>query len=244
MIWLDCGLADMTFEKIAKAKILAIDTSSLSGSVALCQDGIILAESTINARSTHSERLLQQVEQVLEGAGITVSDLDLIAVVHGPGSFTGLRVGLATAKGLAVAADLPVVGLSTLEVLAMNLPLCPYPVCAFIDARKGEVYSGLYDCRSGHPVPLSVASVQPPSELLDSLDDEIAFVGDGVSLYSMMIEQKMGGRAKLPPAPAHQLRAAAAAVLAVRKYSEGEPSTVEELVPCYIRPSDADLPRK
>ena len=104
-------------------KILAIDTSSMTGSVALCIGDTLLAEFLVNLRSTHSERLLLQIEQIFAMTGVTDADLDLVAVVHGPGSFTGLRVGLATAKGLATAAGIPVVGLSTLEVLAMNLPL-------------------------------------------------------------------------------------------------------------------------
>ena len=227
-----------------KLKTLAIDTSSMSGSVALCYGDKILSESLLNVRSTHSERLLQQIDQMLQVTGTAVADLDLLAVVHGPGSFTGLRVGLATAKGLAVAADLPVMGISSLEVLAMNLPFCAYPVCAFLDARKAEVYSCFYDCRTGFPVALSEERVLSPLELLDGLDGEVSFVGDGVSLYRALIEEKLAERAKLPPPSVHQARSSAVAALAARRYMAGEHSTDAILTPCYIRPSDADLPRK
>lgn len=224
-------------------KILAIDTSSTSGSVALCQGETILAESMINVRSTHSERLLVQVEQVLDATDVAVEDIDLVAVVHGPGSFTGLRVGLATAKGLASAAGIPIVGLSTLEALAMNLPFSPYPVCAFLDARKQEVYNCLYDCRSGFPVAVAEESVLPPAELLSRLKGEIVLVGDGVDPYRSLIEEQMGGRAKLPPPVAHQVRASSVAALAAHKYAEGQLPSAGELKPSYIRPSDADIPK-
>ncbi|PLX93844.1 MAG: tRNA (adenosine(37)-N6)-threonylcarbamoyltransferase complex dimerization subunit type 1 TsaB [Desulfuromonas sp.] len=223
--------------------ILALDSSSMTGSVALWRDGVLLAESLLNLRTTHSERLLVQVEQLLAATGLALVDLDLLGVVHGPGSFTGLRVGLATAKGLATAADLPVVGLSTLEVLAMNLPFAPYPVCAFLDARKQEVYSCLYDCSSGFPVAVGTETVQPPRQLLNNLADEVVLVGDGVPLYHGLIDEILAGRAKLPPAVAHQPRAAAAAVLAAVKFDTGLALPVSKLKPCYIRPSDADLPK-
>jgi tRNA threonylcarbamoyladenosine biosynthesis protein TsaB len=223
--------------------ILAIDTSSLTGSVALCRGATLLAESLLHLRSTHSERLLVQIEQVLAMTGVSVEQLDLLAVVHGPGSFTGLRVGLATAKGLATAAGIPVVGFSTLEVLAMNLPLCPYPVCAFLDARKQEVYSGLFDCREGFPVAVGEEAVLPPADLLQRLEGDVALVGDAVPLYRSLIEQQLGTRAKLPPAVAHQPRASAVAALAARRYAAGELPTTEALTPRYIRPSDADLPK-
>ncbi|MDT8420357.1 MAG: tRNA (adenosine(37)-N6)-threonylcarbamoyltransferase complex dimerization subunit type 1 TsaB [Desulfuromonadales bacterium] len=223
--------------------VLALDSSSMTGSVALWQGGVLLAESLLNLRSTHSERLLVQVDQLLAATGLKLADLDLLGVVHGPGSFTGLRVGLATAKGLATAADLPVVGLSTLEVLAMNLPFSPFPVCAFLDARKQEVYSCLYDCSSGLPEAVGTETVQPPRELLNSLAGEVILVGDGVPLHREMIDGILGGRAKVPPAVAHQPRAAAAAVLASAKFDAGLAMPASGLRPCYIRPSDADLPK-
>lgn len=223
--------------------ILAIDTASLAGSVALWQDNQLLAESLLNVRSTHSERLLGQIDHLLVSTGLNVGDLHLIAVVHGPGSFTGLRVGLATAKGLATGAGLPTVGLSTLEVLAMNLPFCPYPVCAFLDARKKEVYSCLYETDSGYPEPLDKEKVLSPEKTLADLNGEVALVGSGVGLYRELIDTTLGERAKLPPEMVHQPRAAAAAVLARRKFAAGQAIPPARLAPCYIRPSDADLPK-
>jgi len=235
------ALAEKLTEKAQK--VLAIDTSSMAGSVAVCHGDMVLAESLVNVRSTHSERLLVQIEQALEIASLSVEELDLLAVVHGPGSFTGLRVGLATAKGLATAVGIPVVGLSTLEALAMNLPLCPYQVCAFLDARKQEVYSCLYSCKSGFPEAVIEELVLPPAELLSQLEGEVVLVGDAVSLYRSMIDEQLGERAKLPPSVSHHLRASSVAALAIYKLANGQQSTVEELSPCYIRPSDADLPK-
>lgn len=226
-------------------KVLAIDTSTMSGSVALCEGPVILAESLLTLRSTHSERLLAQVEQVLEAAGLTTGQLDMLAVVQGPGSFTGLRVGLATAKGLATAAGIPLFGVSTLEALAMNLPFCQYPVHAFLDARKQEVYTCRYDCRNGLPVALQEESVVSPERLLQTVTDEIVLVGDGVNLYRNLIDEKLGERARLPGAASHQVRASAVAALALQRFEAGlQPPAVALLKPSYIRPSDADLPAK
>lgn len=228
---------------VENPKILAIDTSSMTGSVALCHGDVVLAESLINVRSTHSERLLAQVEQVLDLTGTSLADLDCLAVVQGPGSFTGLRVGLATAKGLATANSTPVIGLSSLDVLAANLSLCPYPVCAFLDARKQEVYSCLYDCRDGFPTSLDEERVLPPEEVLRRLEGEVALVGDGVALYLPLIQELLGDRGKLPTPVLHQPRASVAAALARQRFAKGQLLSAEDLKPCYIRPSDADLPK-
>ena len=129
--------------------MLALDTASPTGSVALVQGECLLGESLLNLKTTHSERLLGVVDRLLEGLGCTLDQLDALAVVRGPGSFTGLRVGMATAKGLALALELPLVGISSLAALAANAPFARMPVCALLDARKDEVYAGLYSCAAG-----------------------------------------------------------------------------------------------
>lgn len=120
----------------SEPRILAVDSSSMTGSVALCQGEKLVAESLLNVRCTHSEKLLGQIDLLLTEAGWQVQDLDLLVAVTGPGSFTGLRIGIATIKGLAQVLDKPVVGISSLQMLAMNLPLSPVPICVFMDARK------------------------------------------------------------------------------------------------------------
>ncbi len=224
-------------------KILAVDSSSMTGSVALCQGERLIAESLLNVRSTHSEKLLKQIDLLLAEAGWQPADLDLLAAVTGPGSFTGLRIGIATVKGLAQIIDKPVVGVSSLEMLAMNLPLCSVPICAFLDARKQEVYSQLFQWGKQGPVAVGTAQVLPPERLLRQLSGPVALVGDAVPLYRSLIDEILGPAALLPVMTAHQPRAAQAAWLAWRDDQQGQAGTAEELLPTYIRPSDAELNR-
>ena len=223
-------------------KVLAVDSSSLTGSVALCQGEQLVAESLLNVRSTHSEKLLKHINLLLEEAGWELEDLDFLAVVTGPGSFTGLRIGIATIKGLAQILGKPVVPISSLQTIAMNLPLSPVPICAFLDARKKEVYSQLFKWHAtAGPVAIGDPAVLPPEQLLQQLPGETALVGDGVFLYRHFIDDILGDRALIPVATAHQLRAAQAAWLALQACSEGLALDAAEILPTYIRPSDAEL---
>jgi tRNA threonylcarbamoyladenosine biosynthesis protein TsaB len=222
-------------------KILAVDTSSLTGSVALCLGERLIAESILNVRSTHSEKVLGQIDLLLREAGWQLADLDLLVAVTGPGSFTGLRIGVATVKGLAQVLERPVVGVSSLQMLAMNLPLCPAPICVFLDARKKEVYTQLFRWCDEGPVAVGEAQVLPPEVALQQLRGKVALVGDGVPLYEALIRQLPGDRVLLPPMPAHQPRASQAAWLARKAYLAGRWQQTAELLPSYIRPSDAEL---
>ncbi|MDB4470757.1 tRNA (adenosine(37)-N6)-threonylcarbamoyltransferase complex dimerization subunit type 1 TsaB [Deltaproteobacteria bacterium] len=227
-----------------EAKILAVDSSSMVGSVALCQGETLIAESVLNVRCTHSEKLLGQIDLLLAEAGWQLQDLDLLVAVTGPGSFTGLRIGIATIKGLAQVLDKPVVGISSLQMLAMNLPLSTVPICVFMDARKKEVYSQLFSWTPEGPVAQGDAQVVPPDLLLQQIDQQVALVGDGVPLYRQQIEEILADNALLPIASAHQPRASQAAWLGWRALVNDEVSTVAELLPIYIRPSDAELSQK
>ena len=222
-------------------KILAVDSSSLTGSVALCCGTSLVAESLLNIRSTHSEKLLNQIDLLLTEVGWKLEDLDLLAAVTGPGSFTGLRIGIATVKGLAQALNKPVVSISSLQTSALNIPLSNVPVCAFLDARKNEVYSQLFRCQEDIPIPLGSAQVLPPDVLLGQLKGEIIFVGHGVPLYRDLIRTVLAERALFPAPTAHQLRASQAAWLAFNHWSRGELQNAPDMLPIYIRPSDAEL---
>ena len=227
---------------VAGIKILTVDSSSFTGSVALCCGDSLVAESLLNVCSTHSEKLLKQIDLLLSEAGCTLDDLDLLAVVNGPGSFTGLRIGIATVKGLAQVLNIPVVAVSALQTAAMNLPLSSVPICAFLDARKKEVYSQLFEWRhSVGPVAIGEPSVLSPEKLLKQLPDKVALVGDGVVLYRRYIENILGDRALIPVATAHQLRAAHASWLALQFWQAGLSQGAAAILPTYIRPSDAEL---
>ncbi|SHI50837.1 tRNA threonylcarbamoyladenosine biosynthesis protein TsaB [Malonomonas rubra DSM 5091] len=227
--------------QIETPKILAVDTSSMTGSVALCEGDKLVAESLLNVRATHSEKLLQQIDLLLQEAGWKLNDVDLLVAVTGPGSFTGLRIGIATVKGLAQVLNKPVVGVSSLQMVALNVPVNPLPVCVFIDARKKEVYTQQFDVSHDFPVALNAAQVLPPERVLEALPQRVVLVGDAVPLYRSLIEEQQEDTLLLAPATAHQPRASQAAWLGLQNYLRGEVIGPVELLPTYIRPSDAEL---
>jgi tRNA threonylcarbamoyladenosine biosynthesis protein TsaB len=221
-------------------KLLTIDTSTSTCSVALTFGEQLVAEYLLSLEKNVTPRLLACVDAVLGEAGLTVSDLDGIGVALGPGSFTGLRVGIATAKGLALAADKPVTGFSSLAMLAMNIPWGAFPVCPMFDARKKEVYTGLYDCRD-FPVPIIDDSVVSPGTFLEKLDGTTIFAGEGALAYRELIVARLGEKALFAPPSAHRPRASQGALLARRAFDRGEAIPLAALVPHYIRPSEAEL---
>ncbi|TYO99534.1 tRNA threonylcarbamoyladenosine biosynthesis protein TsaB [Geothermobacter ehrlichii] len=225
-------------------RVLVVDTSTPAGSVALCEDGRVLAEYFRRLPGTHTDWLLAAVDRLLADAGTTLGELSLLAVVQGPGSFTGLRVGIATVKGLAMAAGLPVIGLSSLELLAAAVPFARMPVCALLDARKKEVYAALFDTANGLPVPLGVERVLPPERLAGELDGDILFVGEGAEVYRAFLAKRLGARAHFAGAAFQLPRASFGGRLALAKEAAGEAVSAAVLRPVYIRSSEAELARK
>ena len=165
--------------------LLTIQTASPAGSLAISDGEQLLAEINLDLRKTPTEWLLPSIEDLLAKAGIEKSDLDAIGVVRGPGAFTGLRVGLATAKGLALATGCPLLGVSSLQCLAMQLPFPRLLVCVMLDARKQEVYAALYRWEAGCPHPLTEERVINPEKLLSEVTGEALFVGNGI--YSAVV---------------------------------------------------------
>jgi tRNA threonylcarbamoyladenosine biosynthesis protein TsaB len=223
-------------------KLLTIDTSTNACSVALTCGGEVAAEYLLNQGKTMSGRLLECVNAVLGGAGLTVADVDGFGVALGPGSFTGLRIGAATIKGLALATGKPVAGFSSLAMLAMNLPWARFPVCPMFDARKGEVYTALYDCH-GMPETVLADCVLSPAAFLDSITGTTIFVGEGALRYRELIEARLGEWALFAPPNANQPRASNGAQLAQDRIQRGQDIPLATLAPLYIRPSEAELAR-
>lgn len=221
--------------------LLAIDTATSAGSVALCRDEALLGEILFNVRGTHSERLMATVRQLLVESGLGLADIDAFAVVHGPGSFTGLRVGMASAQGLALATGRPVIGVSSLQALAMNLGEAQLPVCALLDARKQEVYAGLFRMRRQHPLPLGPEQVIAPAKLLPLLEGPLLFVGEGARVYRGLIEDHFGAQAHFAPWPLNLPRASMVAALALERLRLGERPGLHALKPAYIRASEAEI---
>lgn len=222
--------------------LLLINTATPAGSIALTRGETLVAELLLNLASPHSDRLLPGIDQLLSAADCSLAQLDALAVVVGPGSFTGLRVGVATAKGLAFAARKPLIGISSLQALAAQTVGTRLPVCALLDARKQEVYGGLFEWRDGLPHPLAKERVVDPGSFLqDHISGDTLFIGDGALAYRTLIVRQLGARAHFAPWPCHALRVGNAAPLAQAVLENGEVRSAAELTAVYIRRSEAEI---
>ena len=221
--------------------LLLVDTATPTGSVAVSQGEKLLGEIVLSGPANHTDHLLGNIDELLRGVGLAIGDMDGFAVVLGPGSFTGLRVGVATIKGLALATGKPVVGISSLAALAWRLPFTAMPVCPLLDARKGEVYAALYQWTDEEFSPLLPPCVLPPDRWLERLSNDVLFIGDGAQCYRGQIEERLGGRAHFAPWPAHACRASNGLGPALQMLRRGEHIPLERLIPTYIRPSEAEL---
>ena len=224
-------------------KILAIDTSSMVASAAVMDDQKLLAEHIVNHKRTHSEQLMPIIERVLESCDVKVRDLDAIAVASGPGSFTGLRIGAATAKGLAHACGIKIVGVPTLDGLAFNLSFCQGIICPIMDARRNQVYTALYKWEGGSLFKLMPHCAIALNELLEDLkkrEERVVFLGDGVPVHRKTIQRALGDRAGFAPKSAGRQRASSIAELALQALERGEGQNAETFVPFYLRKSQAE----
>lgn len=220
--------------------ILALDTSTSTASIAVARNGLLAAETLVNTNRTLSARIIPEIERLLATTGITLTDIDLFAASLGPGSFTGVRGGVATIQGLALATGKPCCGFSSLAMLAMNCTFAALPVCPMIDARKSEVYTALYDCSAALPLARLADCVVPPATLLAQLaatGERVIFLGDGALQYRDLITELMGDLAVIAPLPLHSPRAANGIHLVLND-TPREPS---QLLPHYLRASDAEL---
>ncbi|HIJ88969.1 MAG TPA: tRNA (adenosine(37)-N6)-threonylcarbamoyltransferase complex dimerization subunit type 1 TsaB [Desulfuromonadales bacterium] len=228
-------------------KILAIDTSTSFASVAIAVDEQVVAESLLSTNRTLSARLVPEIERLLTTAGLSFNDIDIYASTIGPGSFTGVRGGIATIQGLALATGKPCAAFSSLALLAMNFSLSPIPVCVLLDARKSEVYAALYNCSSAIPTPIITDCVLPPALLLDQIaalnKHSIIFVGDGAVRYHDLIAERLGDQAVFAPYPLNSPHAANGTVLALHASRCGALPGPGQLLPLYLRASDAEINR-
>ena len=224
-------------------KILSLDSSALVASVALCEDDEILAEYTLNNGNTHSETLLPMVENVLSALSLTVKDVDLFAVSAGPGSFTGVRIGAATLKGLAFASGKSCVEVSTLEALAYNLRMHKGLICPVMNARRSQVYTALFRSNGEsleRLMPDSAMAIAELDALLSEYGEEVCLCGDGYDITK-------DGFSKTPvrfvPKRLRMQSAVSVAAAALEAYRRGESCTDAELGVNYLRPSQAERER-
>ncbi len=224
--------------------VLAIDASTLVSGVALVSTERVVAELILQTTKTHSQRLLPSIDLMMNEAGLRPDQLDGIVVSGGPGSFTGLRIGMSTAKGLAHALGVPIVAISTLDFWAENYPFFPGAVIPILDARKGEVYTATYTWGDGQMNRMTPHRAISMALLFGELGDTagpVAFVGDAVAVYEGEIRQSLGNRAVIS-APVDRLpRPSRLGALGIARLQRGESDSIYGLVPQYIRLSEAEL---
>ncbi len=214
--------------------ILAIDTATAQGGVALWQGDRLLIQSQLSVPREHSKRLFVEIESALVTTGTDRSNLTAVAVTIGPGSFTGLRIGLSAAKGLCRALQIPLVTISTLEAMAARVLWAPHPVVCLLDARRGEVYAGVYDTSQGVPVCLEPPGATTVSDILARWEGRpLLLIGDGVHVFS----KELCDVPEAIPVPSylHAPDAAAVAWLARGRVEAGEFANIELVEPEYLR---------
>ena len=224
--------------------ILGLETSTMIEGVAVVDDTRILAEHRTHVGSTHAERLMPVILQTFSSAGLSIENVEGIAISIGPGSFTGLRIGLSTAKGLSLAQDVPLVAVPTLDGLANPLPYCQHRVCPILDAKRHEVYTALYSTIDGVPKRLTDFSAVAPDTILSGINTSTVFLGDGLSVYRELIEDRLGSKAHFAPPHLTLPSGSSIALLGYHLLTEGKFVDVWSIEPLYIRKSDAELKRE
>ena len=226
-------------------KILAFETSAKAASVALLEENKLLGESYQNTGLTHSQTLMVMAEDLLKQCGLTMKDVTAVAVAEGPGSFTGVRIGVAAAKGFAWGAELPCYGVSTLEAMAMSLGIYQGYVCACMDARRAQLYNALFYVNYGkleRVSPDRAISLEDLGKELMELEGPIFLAGDGAMLAMRTLSCEID-KLVLPPEHRIHQRATGVALLAAEKIAAGQPGDGNALTPNYLRLSQAERER-
>ncbi|MDK2968235.1 MULTISPECIES: tRNA (adenosine(37)-N6)-threonylcarbamoyltransferase complex dimerization subunit type 1 TsaB [Lacrimispora] len=226
--------------------LLGIESSSLVASVALLTDDILTAEYTVNFKKTHSQTLLPMLDEIVTMTGIRLEDIDAIAVSAGPGSFTGLRIGSATGKGLGLALKKPLVSVPTIDAMAFEFYGSASIICPIMDARRNQVYTGIYDNRKGFSVikESCAMDIRELIEELNSMGQSVIFSGDGVPVCKESIEEFMKVPFEFAPAHLNRQRAGAVAAYGARLFSQGKTVTAAEHAPDYLRKPQAERERE
>ncbi len=230
--------------------IIAIDSSGLVASVAIANENGVVAEYTVNNKKTHSQTLLPMLDEIKKITETDLSQIDAVAIAAGPGSFTGLRIGSATAKGIALALQIPIVEVSTLEALAANVYATSGVVCPIMDARRNQVYTGVYSfAKSGEEYQICEV-VKPCAVLIDEIasqlndiGQEVVFLGDGVPVYKERLSELLTVPYSFAPIHMARQRAGCVAWVGVRKFLAGEVVEAGVHSPEYLRLSQAERER-
>lgn len=227
-------------------KLLAIDSSGLVATVAIVTEEAMLAEYTVNYKKTHSQTLLPMLDEIVRMVELDLSEIDAIAVAAGPGSFTGLRIGSATAKGLGLALKKPIIPVPTLDGLAYNLYGTDKVICPMMDARRNQVYTGLYEFKGKEFNILkqqAALSVEDMIEEINALGRQVIFLGDGTGVYREIIEEKTKVSFDFAPVHQNRQRAGALGALGMIYYNRDRIETATQHEPVYLRLSQAERER-
>lgn len=229
-------------------KILAIETSTMLGGLAVMDsDAGLLTEIRMNVKAAYSERLMHEVDGCLKRLGMTMRDVDALAVASGPGSFTGLRVGIATVKGIAFATGQKVIAVPTLEAYAHAFAYSAMPVCPMLDARKAEVYAAVFDTNTLYGIPERTMPEcsMPPAGLAEILKSRcpggVVLAGQGALIYKSVFVDIMGDAARFAPPHLMDPSPSALCSIAMIKAQKGEYADASMLAPFYLRKSEAEL---
>ena len=225
--------------------VLASDTSTKNAHFALLENETVRAEVFLNTEKKHGETILPAIEGLLSMTNRGIEEVDLFVITVGPGSFTGIRVGVSALKGLAFALEKPLVGVSTLETLVMNVPDSSIAVCPMMDAKRGEVYTALYTFKGELSVPEKIGEERAvaPAEFLEDVTGKVVFLGDGAIRYESLIRKILPKRSFFVPSCQNDIRAAALGLLGMHKFRRGDFIDAALLKPRYLRPSYAELKR-
>ena len=227
-------------------RILGIESSSLVASAAVVENEVTLAEYTVNYKKTHSQTLLPMIDEMMRLLDMEPSAVDAIAVSGGPGSFTGLRIGSATAKGLGLALKKPLIHVPTLDAMAYGLFGASGLICPMMDARRQQVYTGIYRFEERFEIVMeqSALAVADLAERLNALGERVIFLGDGVPVYEKQLVETLTVPYCFAPAHVNRQRAASVAALGAVYFAEGKTETAAEHKPDYLRKSQAERERE
>lgn len=223
-------------------RILGIESSSLVASAAVVTDDILTAEYTVNFKKTHSQTLLPMIDEIGNMLGLDLKTVDAIAVSGGPGSFTGLRIGSATAKGLGLALDKPLIHVPTLDAMAYNLYGTSALICPIMDARRNQVYTGLYHFEKEFEIVKEQCAMDIHDLIaeLNECGERVIFMGDGVPVYKHIIAEKMTAAWDFAPAQSNRQRAASVASLGAVYFADGQIESAMDHAPDYLRKAQAE----
>lgn len=227
-------------------KILALDSSGIVATTAIASEDTLIAEYTINYKKTHSQTLMPMIDEIVQMTETQLEEIDAIAVAGGPGSFTGLRIGSATAKGLGLALKKPIINVPTVDALAYNMCSSEKIVCPIMDAKRNQVYTGIYEFDNEKMNILEKQQAVSISEVIDKLNNlgkAVVFLGDGVPVYKEIIEKEIKVEYSFAPIHLSKQRAGALAALAIQYLQEGKIETAMEHQPDYLRLSQAERER-